>query len=231
MSAAFTDADLRETLGADYTAANAPVIEPGAQRSPEWLAERAGHVTCSRFRDVMDFNKSGKESSKRAAYRKEVVIERITGRPLEHYVSGPMLDGIEREPMAKMSYEARTGAILRDCGFQRHQSIKWVGGSPDALIGDDGGLECKCPTPATHIDTLLFGMDAEHLPQVQGLMWIFGAQWWDFASYCPVFDEPLRTYVQRIERDETYIAELAGNVLQFLDEVAALELRLLGRAA
>ncbi len=215
------DADLREILTPqEYVAATAPVAADGAQGSVQWLMERVGHVTCSRFGDVMDFNKSGKESAKRRDYRKQVVIERVTRKPLAHFVSGPMLDGIEREPMAKMAYEARTGRMLRDNGFQRHKSIAWVGGSPDALIGDNGGLECKCPTAPTHLDTLLNGMnDEEHMPQVQGLMWIFGADWWDFCSYCPMFDEPLRTYIQRVERDNEYIKSVEVNVREFLSSV------------
>lgn len=224
MSDGWSDADIRALLTPqEYAAASKPVIEEGAQGSVEWLMERVGHVTCSRFGDVLDFGKSGtKESAKRAAYRKQVVIERVTGKPLPHFVSGPMRDGIEREPLAKMAYEARTGRLLQDHGFQRHPMLEWVGGSPDALIGALGGLECKCPTAPVHLDTLLGGMDAdEHMPQVQGLIWIFGVDWWDFCSYCPMFEEPLRTYIQRVPRDDAYIVKLEAGVLRFLDEVAA----------
>ena len=228
MSADLTDADIREALGSSPDGQRSPL--PGEQGSAEFFAARRGFITGSRFKDVMDFNKGtpakdgkpakpGKESAKRAAYRAEVVIERITGRSIDHYVSGPMRDGIDREPLAKMAYEARTGRMLTDHGFRRHPTLPMVGGSPDALIGDDGGLEIKCPTPTTHLDTLLNGMDAEHIPQVQGYIWIFGAQWWDFCSYCPHFDEPLRTYIQRIPRDDAYLAELAAGVLTFAAEV------------
>lgn len=225
MSAAerWSDEDIRGLLTPEeLAAANRPVIEEGAQGSIAWLKERCGYVTASRFKDVMDFTKAGKESAKRAGYRKQVIIERITGKPLDHFVSGPMLDGIEREPMAKMAYEARTGRMLRDYAFKKHPTLAWVGGSPDALIGEFGGFECKCPTAPTHLDTLLNGMDAdEHMPQVQGLIWLFDADWWDFISYCPVFDEPLRTYIQRIPRDEVYIAAIEERVVTFLAEVDA----------
>lgn len=220
MSLAITDDYLRGLLGPEDYAAAQPRVEEGAQGSITWLLERCGYVTASRFKDVQDFTKAGKESAKRAGYRAQVTIERITQQPIEHFVSGPMRDGTEREPMAKMAYEARTGHMLRDHGFRRHATIRWVGGSPDALIGSTGGLECKCPTPPTHLDTLLNGMDEQHIPQVQGLMWIFDAQWWDFCSYCPMFDEPLRTYIERIPRNDAYIAMLAADVTKFLEEVA-----------
>lgn len=223
MNADLSAEDIRYALGENHPDAQ-PQPLPGAQGSAEWFAARRGCVTASRFKDVLDFNvgrngQRGKESTKRAAYRKEVVIERVTSRSIEHYMSGPMRDGIEREPVAKMAYEARTGHLLVDHGFIRHPSIAMVGGSPDARIGDDGGLEIKCPTPLVHLGTLLGGMDAEHMPQVQGLMWITDAQWWDFCSYCPHFDEPLRTYVQRVARDDAYIEALEKDVRLFLAEV------------
>lgn len=232
MNDALSEADLREILTPEeYAKAVAPLVEPGGQGSPEWLKERCGHVTCSRFVDVLDFTKASKEGAKRAAYRKEVAIERITGQWIEHYVSRPMRDGIEREPDAKMAYEARTGRLLLDSGFRKHPTLAWVGGSPDALIVPGGGIEIKCPLPTTHVDTLVDGMDPDHLPQVQGLMWLHDAQWWDFCSYCPVFEEPLRTYIQRIPRDDAYIAALETSVRTFLAEVAALVERLTRKSA
>lgn len=221
----FTAAEMREILGERNPDAQ-PVPLAGEQGSAEWFAARRGRATASRFKDARDFrigrgDKRGEETAKRAAYRKELVIERVTGRSVEHYVTGPMRDGIDREPLAKMAYEARTGRMLVESGFVRHPTLPMVGGSPDALIGDDGGLEVKSPTPLVHLQTLIDGMDADHLPQVQGLIWITGAQWWDFCSYCPHFDEPLRTYIQRIPRDDAYIAELAADIALFLREVDA----------
>lgn len=191
------------------------------QGSIEWLMERLGHCTASRFKDVLNFQKSGKEGTKRAAYRMELVVERLTGKPAEHFVSNAMQDGLDREPIAKMAYEARTGLMLHETGFTHHPSIQWVGGSPDALIGSDGGAEFKCPTPGTHVDTLLNGMSNDHLPQIQGLIWIFGRQWWDFASYQPIFPEALQLYIQRVPANHVYIADLEIAVLKLLDEIDA----------
>ena len=85
-----------------------------------WLMERLGHCTASRFRDVMDFTKKGEPGAKHKAYLLDLVGERITGSPAQHWLSQPMQDGIEREPYAKMAYEARTGRMLADCGFTHH---------------------------------------------------------------------------------------------------------------
>lgn len=197
----------------------APTAEQG---SIEWLMERCGHCTASRFRDVMDILKSGKPGAKRETYKMELVVERLTERPYDHYVTKAMQDGIEREPAAKMAYEAATGTLLTETGFLHHTEHKFVGGSPDALIDDDGIAEFKAPTASTHLRTLLEGMNAEHQPQIQGLLWITGRKYCDFCSYHPEFPARLQTHIQRIERDDDYIAELAGNVLVFLQEVQEL---------
>lgn len=200
----------------NYREPKAPTAD---QRSPEWLAERIGHVTASRFANVLDITKKGTESAKRRNYKVDVLVERLTGQPTEHYVSLPMQAGIDNEPMARMAYEAATGAIVEQVGFIHHPTIKWVGGSPDGLVGADGGVELKCPQPAEHIRILLTKDIADYQAQIQGLMWIKARQWWDFVSYCPQMPDGLQVYIQRVPRDDDYIAELAGNVLQFLAEV------------
>lgn len=201
----------------------APTAEQG---SAAWLAERVGSATCSRFKDVMNFLKNGKPSQKRIDYAEELVIERITGQPFEHYVSKPMENGIELEPRGKMAYEARTGIMLESCGFMHHKTIKYCGGSPDARIRPKGGMELKCPTSITHYETIVNGMHEDHKPQVFGHIWLLDAEWWDFVSYCPIFPPPLDLYIQRVMRSDDYIAELAGNVTQFLSEVAEMESKL-----
>ena len=194
--------------------------EPGEQGSVDWLMSRVGHCTASRFRDVLDELKSGKPGAKRIAYEWEIVIETITQAPAQHYESAAMQHGTNNEPFARMHYESRTGNIVMETGFHHHPEIKRVGGSPDGLIDDDGGLEIKCPfNSANHLACFLNGMPEEHTAQIQGLMWITGRKWWDFVSYDPRLPEPLDMYVQRIERDEKYIANLQEKVLGFLQNV------------
>ena len=197
--------------------------EPGEQGSVEWLMERVGCVTASRFKDVMDKLKSGKAGAKRNAYLWEVVIERLTGKPAQHFESTAMMHGTEHEPQARMAHEAASGLMVLETGFIHHPTLARVGGSPDGLIGDDGGAEYKCPfNSAVHLQTWLEGMPDEHLPQIQGLMWITGRQWWDFGSFDPRLPPHLNLYIERIKRDEPYIRLLQIEVEVFLAEVEAL---------
>ena len=194
--------------------------KPGEQQSVEWLMERVGYCTASRFKDVMDYQKSGKPGAKRTGYMWELVIERITGKPSQHYASVAMQHGTQYEPMARMAYEARTGAIVTETGFRKHQTIAWVGGSPDGVIEPSGGWEGKCPfNSANHLACWLSGMPEEHIPQIQGLIWLHGSDWWDFTSFDPRMPPDFALYVQRIPKDVPYIEKLSTEIDRFLDEV------------
>lgn len=199
------------------------------QGSEEWFAARLGRATASRFADLLATTKTGVSAS-RANYRAQLVCERMTGKAEESFESAAMKWGTENEPFARMAYEAETGLIVEETGFIQHPELM-AGASPDGLVGADGGFECKCPNTATHIETLLKGMPAKHGPQVQGCMWLTGRKWWDFVSYDPRMPEKLQLYIQRIPRDEEYIAKLAAEVSVFLSEVDQLVADLEKKAA
>lgn len=204
-----------------------PFKEAGEQGSAEWLFERVGHCTASKFGAVLAKLKNGGPSEIRQKYLWEVVTERLTGQPAQRFVSTAMQHGTEQEPMARMAYERRTGAMVLETGFRMHPRIGHCGGSPDGLIGDDGGAEFKCPwNAANHLGCWLDGMPAEHLPQIQGYMAIFGRDWWDFGSWHPDMPPELRLYVQRIPRDAEYIATLEAEIVKFLAQVDSLLARI-----
>ncbi len=194
-----------------------------AQGSAAWLFERCGYITASRFGAVVDKTKAGKPTAEREKYLMELVIERITGQPQDHFTSSAMQWGTDQEKASRMDYEASTGRMIEEVGFIKHPTLPMVGGSPDGLIGEDGGWESKSPfNTANHIYTLLKGMPLEHVAQVQGLMWLTGREWWDFQSYDPRLPEPLCRYVQRIPRDEKYIEAMEAEIIAFSAEVAAM---------
>lgn len=202
-------------------------VEAAEQGSAAWLYERVGYVTASRFNAVIAKTKAGKPTAEREKYLMELVVERITGQPQDHFTSAAMQWGIEQEKASRMDYEAHSGRMIEETGFIKHPTLPMVGGSPDGLIGEDGGWESKSPfNSAVHIYTLLDGVPEEHIAQCQGLMWITGRKWWDFQSYDPRLPEPLCRFVHRIERDEKYIAQLEKEVIEFSAEVAAMVGRL-----
>ena len=126
-----------------------------------------------------------------------------------------MRQGTEREPMARRAYEIQTGVLVHEVGFCRHDTLD-AGASPDGIVELEGLIEIKCPNSTTHQTTLLEGMNEDHLYQIQGQLWITGYDWCDFVSYDPRMPKGLDLYVQRVPRDDAFIAQLESGVREFL---------------
>lgn len=189
-----------------------------AQGSEEWLSARCGIATASCFANIMATIKTG-EAADRRNYRARLVVERLTGKPVQTFQTPAMKQGTEREPDARVAYESLTGELVEQVGLCMHDTLE-VGASPDGLIATDGGLEIKCPELATHLEYIkLTAEPPAYRWQIQGCMWVTGRQWWDFASYNPDFPENLQLIVRRVQRDEDAIKRLAAEVESFMAEV------------
>lgn len=188
------------------------------QGSPEWHQARLGTPTASNFKLL--YTSQGKPSTSATGYRHTLLAERLMGAPTESYENEWMRRGTELEPEARETYEFVRGVSVRQVGFVLRGDGR-VGASPDGLIEDEdspGGLEIKCPKAATHIAYLLAGKcPSGYTAQVQGCMYITGAEWWDFMSYYPGLD-PL---IVRVERDTEYIRGLEAVLADFLTQLEA----------
>ena len=190
------------------------IIHNCEQGSEEWFAVKCGKISASHFGDVLN-KKTG-----RRTYMLKVLAERMSGESMNGYSNKAMEDGIETEPLAREYYEQLFGEV-QQVGFVELND--YVGCSPDGLIGDDGGMEIKCPYPNTHIDYILSNkMPAVYIPQVQGNMWVTGRKWWDFVTFCPKIKDRPFWYI-KVERDEKYIVNLAGEVDRFIADMQELE--------
>ena len=205
------------------------------QGSDEWLDYRLGRVTASRIADLMAKTKSGPSAS-RKNYMAQLVCERLTGAREDGFKSAAMAHGTDTEPQARSAYEFMTDFTVTEVGFIDHPRIDMAGASPDGLVGDDGMLEIKCPTSATHIDTLLSGnIDGKYLKQMQFQLACAGRAWCAFVSYDPRLPAEMQLFVKRIPRDPALIVEIETEVSEFLAEVdqtvAALRARYTQEAA
>ena len=198
------------------------------QGSAEWHQARIGKVTASRIFDVVALTKAGKPTAARRSYLMDLVEERLTGASVNSFVSEAMRWGMEREPQAVAAYALACDAEPEECGFFNHPEIPMSGASPDRLVGADGLVEVKCPTTATHIETLRTrGVAARYFDQMQWQIDCTGRAWCDFVSFDPrVRDPRLQMFIKRVVRDDERIGELRDAVTAFLaqvdDEVTAL---------
>lgn len=184
------------------------------QNSPEWDAARVGVITASCFKDVL----AKGEGITRRKYMLTVLGQRISGRVFEdRYSNAAMERGHRLEEEARQEYRIETGIEVDRVGFMRRGD---VGCSPDGVIGTDGLQEIKTKLHHLHLECILKDrVPPEHRAQTQGQLWVSGREWIDFVSYSP----GLPLFVKRIQRDEEYIATLAAEVAQFLEELAALQ--------
>lgn len=191
------------------------------QRTDEWFSARAGKVTASRVADLMARTKSGYSAS-RENYMAQLVVERFTGGQGESFTNAAMQWGTEQEPFARAAYEAREGVFVDEVGFVPHPTIEGAGASPDGLVGDDGLVEIKCLNTATMIDTLINEtVPGKYYTQMQMQMACTGRKWCDYVVFDPRMPVNAQLFVKRVERDDTYIADMEGEITKFLNEVDA----------
>lgn len=190
------------------------------QGSQEWLLERLGKVTSSRFGDVMTKARSGDGMSKTAlTYMAQLIAERLTGKPTDSPLPPYIADwGHKHEPVARAMYQFMVGQDVRQTGFCVHPDLPDVGGSPDSLVGAEGVMEIKCPiNPRIHLETIEAGgcTDDGYMWQCQGNLWVTGRKWIDYVSFHPAFPEDMQLFAVRYERDEDAIEDLLDKVQRF----------------
>lgn len=183
------------------------------QNSPEWHFARMGIPTASSFDAILTPGKTKTEQKTRRTYMLKLAGEILTGEPMDMVMTRDMERGHALEPEARDLYTLQTGAVLDRVGFIKRGR---AGCSPDSLIGNDGGLEIKTKLPHLLIDLILKDeFPPEHTAQVQGALWVAERDWWDIEVYWP----GLPPFIKRTGRDEAFIANLAGEVDRFNEEL------------
>lgn len=176
------------------------------QGTAEWLRSRAGVPSASNFSKLI--TSTGKPSTSADSYINSLIAYMITGHVEETYKNDHMIRGNELEPQARAMYELSTNNVVTEIGFCLHDDIQ-AGCSPDGLVGDDGGIEIKCPSSAVHVGYLRQGtLPTIYKQQVMGCLWITGRKWWDFMSFHPEMED----LIVRVNRDDKYINLLAEAV-------------------
>lgn len=122
----------------------------------EWLAARLGQCTASRIGDATRRLQKGGWGKDRENYKMELIAERLSGQSKQRYISEAMIFGQQVEADALLAYAARAKAeVDTSVWFVPHPTIEWSGCSPDALVGDEGMAQIKCPETSTFVKALV----------------------------------------------------------------------------
>lgn len=160
--------------------------------NPDWLNTRAGHITGSDFGIYMPLLKKNELCKTTQKELCKKVLENF-GYRFEQFQTQEMLDGIEREPVAREAYSFIYGKEVKEVGFVDYESLH-AGCSPDGVIYDDAGnikeiIEIKCPSVAE----FAMYLDDDYIKnnytfQIQFNMFITGAEVCHFVVYHPDFN-------------------------------------------
>jgi hypothetical protein len=195
------------------------IIVPCIQRSPEWWRARRGIPTASGFDRILTTKL--KPSAGMEKYICELVAERMS-EPADdgdQYVSPAMWHGMQAEKEAREWYSLNSEHAVTEVGFCLSDCRRW-GCSPDGLVGDEGGLELKCPMLKTHTEYVLKGkVPPKFLSQIHGALLITGRKWWEFVSYAPGLT-PLQFRVEPGAHTEALAAALEVFWVKYKDALA-----------
>lgn len=192
------------------------------QGTPEWFDIRKGIPTASNFQCLMTTKGEGKG---RKTYLYQLAAELIGKLPIESYKNQYMERGHEQEDKARRDLMFMADIdpdTVKQVGFVTNDTLcrgGLVGCSPDALVGEDEGIEIK----TARADLLLEILDTrddvwippEHIAQVQGNMWVTGRKAWHLGIYAPGM--PL--FKRTIRRDYSYCEALTRAVGEFYQEL------------
>lgn len=186
------------------------------QGSDQWYAARIGCITMSNAKALI----TGGKGLTRKNYLLDVASEIVSGQPSTRINSKDIMRGNLLEPYARLAYEEVTGNAVRQIGFGYLDEMRRIGASPDGLT-DNGGVEIKCPNPKGHLRTIIDNsVPKEYMPQVQGCMFVFGVDSWDFVSFCPQFKiNPI--HIIKVQRDEKMIDEISKSAYLGMQEIDA----------
>jgi hypothetical protein len=201
------------------------------QRSEQWYEARRGLPTCSRFDQILTAAKAQPAAAQQTLIN-ELIAESICPpeQGVIRHVTAEMEYGMKLEAEARCCFELQyaTGPVS-EVGFVLHSS-SLCGGSPDALVGDDSGVEVKCPTASVHVGYIREGvLPQAYRCQVNGYMIVTGRRNWSFFSYCRNFP-PFHLRVEWSDFTDKLEAELFAFCKRYNAERAKFDLRPIGSA-
>lgn len=151
------------------------------QRSTEWFEARNGRITASSVGGILGVA----PYATRADVMRRMVRESL-GAENEFQGNIATEYGVNNEAGALIEFEMETGLDVKHVGFITRED--WAGASPDGLIGDDDGLEIKCPFGLRKEDPPQFKTLADqphYFAQVQFSLWVTKRIGWNFYQWTP----------------------------------------------
>lgn len=193
----------------------------------EWVRLHLGRPTASEFGRFMTSNFEYRTGDMAETYLNRKLAEKLLGHALPGFSSHATEQGTLLEEEALPWFRANYEIELTRVGFVEGADRR-CGCSPDSLIGDDSGLEVKCPQYETHVGYVRAGkVPTDYRTQVYGSMYVTGRSSWHFFSYARGIKRKLHLVV---ERDDSIMAKIAACLEEFYARFGKALLQLEGEA-
>lgn len=151
------------------------------QHSDDWYKIRLGKFTASNAGTI----KTAGQGLETLCF--DLAAEILTGKGKDNFQTPAMEQGNLLEDNARTLFELQTGLSVEQVGFCEQD--EYTGCSPDGLIGDDAGLEIKCPQDNTFARYLFDDkIKPEYYAQMQMNMLVTGRHKWFYVVYNPHFN-------------------------------------------
>jgi hypothetical protein len=202
-----------------------------AQRTPEWYKMRIGKFTASNFSNLLT-----RPADKNALLSKSALncIEKAAAQLFYNkFYERPDNDatrwGLKHESKAILIFSERTGMQVKDIGYIEHPHLISVGATPDTQVIDTAQpnkliiAQIKCPYNSDyHTDYLNKISDTQSLKkkkpeyywQIQGEIWVTGADHSYFVSFDPRMAGNDCLHYIKINRDNDAIVQLEATINQ-----------------
>lgn len=189
--------------------------EQFAQRTPEWYAIRRDLLTASDAASALDIKPypSYRGSARAEAMRKKVSNEPVSNMFVTH--------GQKYEDEARDWACAAMGEVVYDVGLVRHDTLRWLGASPDGVTHSGKLMEIKCPLKRA----IEPGRIPHHyMPQVQVQMEVCDVDQTIFVQYKPaVLSAEGKAFIDIvvIDRDRKWFRDNKDALQSFWQEYMA----------
>jgi len=164
------------------------LFHPAEPGTDAWRLARFGVPSASNFSRIV--TAKGARSSSLEGYAAELAGEVFAGKSLDQFDGNVWMNrGKEKEAEAIELYRFTTDAKVEQCGFIVLDDES-AGCTPDALVDEDGLLECKCLKAERHVAAMHYYQKhnrppTDYIQQTQGQLMITGRAWVDLMFYHP----------------------------------------------
>lgn len=191
------------------------IVHNCEQNSVIWLNLRAGVVTASEIDSLVTPLFKARTGEGVESYLAQKLAEKWFGGPLPQFMDINCEFGHILEEFAIPAFTFETGKQVSRVGFITSDDGT-IGCSPDGLIGEDEGIEIKCPTPAVHMKYLLSDeFPKQYAAQVQLSLYLTKRKRWQFVSY----HRRMPMLVKTVEPDPKAFAAFDEAVNDFLERM------------